>query len=828
WELIENDTIEDIGSTCAFTFTNEGSTPMPATGWALYFNQLPRVFDNNTSTGNVHIETINGGFFKLSPTEAFSPIAPGAQHRMTFETTMWVIKKAGTPEGLYFVVGGQEPVAVSNYQRKPFTEAQLKRNKDDNFPVPSPAFRFAQNAKLNTTNTATGKIIPTPVSLNSREKKCFIGKDWTIQYEGGLSNEAAYLAKALEPLLRNRLKTQQRNSPTTKSIQLSIDPTPIDGQSKEAYRLTIDENIRITGTDAAGVFYGIQSLRALLPVSYLAKAEANLALPYTTMTDYPRFAYRGMHFDVSRNFTKKEYVIKLLEAMSFYKLNKFHFHLTDDEGWRLEIPGLPELTSVGAQRGHTTDESDRLFPAYGSGPFKDFPGSGFYSKADFIDILKYATERHIEVIPEIDMPGHARAAIKAMDARYSRLKATGDEAAAKEYLLRDLQDASVYKSVQDYPDNVVCVCEESTYQFLEKVTDEILAMYEAANAPLTTVHIGGDEVPAGVWKESPACQQLIAEDDALQSTQDLWPYFVRRFDDILSERQLTTGGWEEIAMITVEENGKKIHKPNPAFAKRQLLPYFWNSIFGWGNEDVGYQLANAGYDVVMCSASNLYFDLSYDKDPDESGLYWAGFVNTRSAFEYIPMDLFKSADMGRFGQLLDPDKEKEGKVQLTAEGRKHIVGIQGQLWSETIRNGEMTEHFIFPKLLGLAERAWAQSRPWESLEDTDQRRAALDRDWNLFANTIGQREMPRLDFLAGGLKYRIPPAGAKIENGKVLANTAFPGLLIRYTTDGSEPTKESSLYEGPIDAGQQIKLKVFSPNGHSSRSTTIGNDQTIQ
>jgi hexosaminidase len=207
-----------------------------------------------------------------------------------------------------------------------------------------------------------------------------------------------------------------------------------------------------------------------------------------------------MHLDVARNFHGDKTVQKLMDMMSFYKLNKFHFHMTDDEGWRIEIPDLPELTGVGAHRGHTLSESECLLPSYGSGSDPKDPtssGNGFYSRQEFIGLWGYAATRHIEVIPAIDFPGHARAAVRAMEVRYDHFKALGDMAKANEYLLTDWNDTSEYESVQLWKRNVVNIGLDSSYRFIEKVVDELMGMYAEAGVELSTIHVGGDEVPQG-------------------------------------------------------------------------------------------------------------------------------------------------------------------------------------------------------------------------------------------------------------------------------------------------------------------------------------------
>ncbi|MGL4995410.1 MAG: family 20 glycosylhydrolase, partial [Deefgea sp.] len=316
----------------------------------------------------------------------------------------------------------------------------------------------------------------------------------------------------------------------------------------EAYSLDITaDTITITGASAHGVFNALQSLRQLFPIAAFLNPQSTLAVPCGKVVDAPRFAYRGMHLDVGRNFSSKESVLRLLDCMALYKLNQFHFHVTDDEGWRLEIPSLPELTEIGSKRGFTQNEHHNLVPCFGSGgDVSNAAGTGFYTREDFIEILKFATARHIEVVPEIDVPGHARAAIKAMNMRYSRLMQTGNETEAKQYLLCDFDDASEYESVQLWHDNVICIGQESCYNFIETVLHDIQAMYQAAGAPFTTMHTGGDEVPHGAWEKSPICQAFMKE-QGMTTILELQNYFLARYRDLLKKYGLVFGGWEEIA-----------------------------------------------------------------------------------------------------------------------------------------------------------------------------------------------------------------------------------------------------------------------------------------
>ena len=465
-------------------------------------------------------------------------------------------------------------------------------------------------------------------------------------------------------------------------------------------------------------------------------------------------------------------------------------------------------------------------PAYGSGPFvSSVQGTGFFTKADYIEIVKYANERHIEVIPEIDLPGHARAAIVAMKVRHEKLLAANKKAEADQYLLHDPNDQSEYLSVQYFNDNVISVCQESTYNFLEKIVQELISMHQEAGAPLKIVHTGGDEVPAGVWEKSPACAELLKNNKKIVGTKiGLTNYFLKRFSEILNKNGLVTGGWEEIALKIEDHDHSRT--PNPEFIDSNFLPYVWNAVPGWGGEDIAYQLANVGYPVVLCNASNLYFDMAYDKDSEEPGFYWADFVDTRKVWAFVPFDFFKTVTMGRFGEELKEAELAKGKITLSAKGKANILGIQGELWSETLINPERLEASSLPKLLGLAERAWAAQPEWASEVNVKKRFEKLETDWNQFANTLGQKELPRLDYLHGGYSYRIPPPGAIVENGKVYANTAFPGMTIRYTLDGSEPNLKSAEYTEPFVIKGTAKLKAFSASGTASR--TVGVEKQLE
>jgi hexosaminidase len=433
-----------------------------------------------------------------------------------------------------------------------------------------------------------------------------------------------------------------------------------------------------------------------------------------------------------------------------------------------------------------------------------------------VEILKYAAERHIKVIPELNFPGHARAAIKAMEARYQRLMKAGKEKEANEYRLIDPDDRSEYLSAQGYKDNVVSVARESTYRFYEKVVDEMAKMYQQAGLTMDVIHAGGDEVPEGAWTRSPMAARLLKENPTIGDPHNLQAYFFRKLLKRLNKRNLTVHGWEEVALLKTSEGH---YQPNPAFAGKDVVPYIWNNLFD--NKDLGYRLANMGYPVILCNVSNFYFDLAYSNDPQEPGLYWAGFVDTRDNWTFAPYNMFSTTLESNMGKPLDIRTDFAGMEPLRPDARKNIIGVEAQLWSETVKGRTMMEYYMLPKLIGFAESAWASERTWEMMSPSGKRSRLMDEEWNRFANTIAVREFPRLARLKGGYTYRIPMPGAILANGQLRANTAFPGLLIRYTTNGEEPSAHSPVYTSPVAVSGVVKLRSFDSAGRASRTTVL-------
>ncbi|MEP6737342.1 MAG: family 20 glycosylhydrolase [Chryseolinea sp.] len=833
WEILTNFTDQKDVFNGRFIITNNSKFILSDKNWALFFNMAPRPILDNNEAQPALVKHINGDWYKLVPESGFD-LPPGKSVTIDYRGTEAVIKETDRPLAPYFAFYDNHQAEtnlteVLDYTWSPFTtKDQINRTTQDEEPIPTAAWKYKNNLELKELPTPIANIHPAPYKINIKNGFTSITDEFEIVYPPELKNESKYLASSLKDLTGKIFKTSEKST-KGKLITLALGKIKVNQSVHEAYRLDVNGNgVVITGSDPAGVFYGIQSLRSLIPLSSFQKKNSSFDIPQLTIEDAPRFQFRGLQLDVSRNFQTKETILQLLDLMSFYKLNRFLFYTTEDEGFRLEIKDLPELTEVGAQRQHTYGkEAPVLHPGYGSGPFAKQEGKyghGYYSHDDFIEILKYAKDRHIKVIPELNFPGHARAAIKAMEARYETLMQRGNDDDAKEYRLIDPDDKSEYLSAQGYTDNVVAVSLESTYHFYEKVVSEITAMYTEAGLTLDEFHSGGDEVPEGAWTKSPLALALMKEHPEVRDPHNLQTYFFRELLKRLKTRNLQIDGWEEVFMVKAPDGN---YQPNEEFVGQRVVPFIWNNLFD--HPDLGYRLANAGYDVVLCNVSNFYFDLAYNKDPEEPGLYWAGFVDTRNAWTFAPYDMYKTTQKNSMGQNLDLEGTHNGKdiskgivvERLKREAQKHILGVEAQVWSETIKGQDMMEYYVLPKLIGFAESAWTKERVWETIENKSQRMPVILQGWNAFANDLAKKELPRMSYLNGGYNYRIPPPGAILDHGELKANVEYPGLIIRYTTDGTEPTDKSIVYNGAVKVKGIVRIRSFDVSGRSSKVIEI-------
>ena len=534
-----------------------------------------------------------------------------------------------------------------------------------------------------------------------------------------------------------RLKEVTPVPGTTDLGKATVQPVKyVQGQVPGWYRITVDGDVTVEAADEDGAHY------AGIVLENLRRNAAGDPVQNGVVTDWPDLPYRGIMLDVSRNFTKKENLLKLIDLLSHYKASYLHLHFGDDEGWRIEIDALPELTSYGAFReiprlneDGTVDEKEALMPTYcvaASRDDLDSPANGYYSHADFVEILRYAWERRIRVIPEFDTPGHSRAAIKAMDIRAER---TGDASCR----LSEPGDTSSYVSVQDYTDNAINVALPSTYKFIETVFDGLIALYAEAGAPLEAIHVGGDEVPEGAWEGSPACRALMAVHG---KTDFGWlkDYYISRVLDIAEAKGVKLAGWQEVAQHLEPATFDRLRK-NLAFTNLWAVSR--------GRDELAYRFANEGINVVLSNSSNNYFDFAYNDSKLERGHNWGGYVDERRTFSFLPYSMYRSVRWDDRRRPRDLSRDGVGKVALQPEGRPHIVGVQGQLWAETLRNFDHVTYYLFPKACGLFERGWNASPAWEQTTVADD--PAFLEDFDAFFSIIADHEYPYYE--AEGISY---------------------------------------------------------------------------
>ena len=778
--------------------------------WVIYYTQLSAGEPIIAEESPLKVECIMATYFKMYPSERYQPLASGDTLKFTFRCRGAIIKESASPYAYIALLdknGKEKYVQNIPVEVVPFTHAyQWTRPTAKELPYPDGNYMYEQNAFFNdSVKLDEFAIFPSIKKIEKTGGTSTFSKNIQLKYEPIFENEAKLLQEKLESLFGCTVSDSGKTV-----IELAYADFPEDQSvsNEERYELKIQNNhMAITGKDAHGVFNGCQTLLHIIEnVGGFPAVVSNVHI-----TDYPDIYHRGIMLDVSRNFTKKENVLKMIDWLSTYKMNVFHWHLADDEGWRLEIPGLEELTEIASRRGHTLDESDRLYPAYAWGcdaSDTTTMANGYYSRNDFIEVLKYADQRHIRVIPEIDIPGHSRAAIKAMNARYRKYIDT-DKEKAEEYLLIDSADTSKYISAQDYTDNVMNVALPSSYRFVEKVVDEIDKMYTDAGLKLTVFHIGGDEVPSGAWEGSAICRGFM-KDHGMKEIRELKDYFLEQVLPMLAKRNIQPAGWEEVAV----HDGV----PNPKFIKSNILSYCWNTLPEWKGDELPYKLANAGYPVILCNVTNFYLDMTYSKHPGDPGLYWGGFVNEYNSFDMLPYDIYKSVRSSLEGKPLDMNTVSKGKTALNKGAAVQIKGMQGQLWAETFRSFEQIEYTCFPKMFGLIERAWNIQPEWANPYN-EQKYESAKREYNA---KIAHYELPRLNKL--GINFRVSQPGIVIRNGLLYANSAIPEAIICYTVDGSEPTENSTVWTEPVSCNaKQIKAKAFYL-GKKSLTTLLDNE----
>ena len=695
WSL-DSISIDPPKSFVSWRIKNMSNKDWAPSDWSLHFNQIAYPAIAESLPSFIDFNNPSGEYAQAYFNEKADTLKAGETLELQYEHNGHIKRMSNVPQGIFIRL---------NDRTYDIRDAKISGLNHETLAALNPMDaqqRYQATFGINKLSSSElPRIVPFPMEVDLNLEETLMLKNGSqVTFPDAMTEDQRFV------IIQHLGAYFSDDISPTEEVQIKSDINP--DMTPESYTVTISktEGITISGGDAAGVFYGFQSLIQLIDPSLLGGDNKEINIPTGTVTDAPRFAYRGYMLDVARNFHRKEKVMEVLDWMSMYKLNKFHFHIMDDEGWRLEIPDLPELTEVGGTRGYTADESDHLRPAYGSGgDAQNSYSTGYYSRMDYIEILQYAAARHIEVIPEIDLPGHARAAIISMRVRYNRLMAQGKEEEAEKYMLHDPQDISQYTSAQNYNDNVINLCRESSYTFIEKVIRETIKMHEDAGVPLKTLHTGGDEVPYGAWKGSPMCQSFISDMENLSGTDDLHPNMLFFIRSILNEHNIVTAGWEEIVLAHTSEghNGTAI---NEDMVGEPMLPYVWNASLGSSREDMAYKLANAGFNAVMCNSAAYYFDLAYDSDPRETGLDWSGLTNAKNAFDLEPLDVMSNATRDLYGNPISQEY-REAKEKIQTEAIERIQGIQAELWSETLYKAELVDYMTFPKLHGFAQRAWS-------------------------------------------------------------------------------------------------------------------------
>jgi hexosaminidase len=726
-------------------------TPQQATSHPplqLYFSHIaPIAWDDSDI---LDIEHINGDLHRITiPADTFSS---GNTIRVKFKAKFWHASQSDLMPNYYLLADGLNPQLVAstvpvvaedtglqqlNHIKQFTTEQQWRRGNGDNLALADAAWRYDYYQSLNRTaiNETKWQVIPQLMDVKWQEHK-------TLSLANGIRVESNNWRP--EELLLSRFPSLT-NQPVTMTVELT-------GESTTRYQIDISEKgIAILASHQAAADYALLTLLQLM--------DEKAQVPLGSASDAPRYEFRGLHVDLARNFMGKGQLLSIIDEMFRVKLNKLHLHLADDEGWRLEIPQLPELTSVGAYRCHDLSEQRCLLPQLGSGPLRSAAVNGYLSTQDYLDILTYAKKRHIEVIPSFDMPGHARAAVKAMEARFHRLMAEDKPTEAKAFLLSDLQDSTEYLSVQFYKDNTVNPCQASTWRFLDTVIGQVQRLHRQANAPLNTYHIGADET-AGAWLNSPVCKAFIDNEDALTSVADLKPYFLKRLAKLVNDKGMLVAGWSDGMHALVND---------PEFYGQQVN--VWDALF-WQGHTVAEEFARQNWKTILSIPDVTYFDFPYMNHPSETGYYWASKqTDTFKVFQFQPEHL---ASMSQFWQ----DRMGNDYQAKTAElPRPAYAGMQAQIWTEAVRSNATVQYLLFPRLHAFAERAW-HAAAWEGNKNSAQTTSEIRRDWQRFSSVLSNKILPRLAKQQPG--FRLPPPGVKVIDGKVTANNLWPQLLLEY------------------------------------------------
>jgi len=581
-------------------------------------------------------------------------------------------------------------------------------------------------------------IIPAPVSVTKKAGTFKLDKTVVLVSADPGNAKAADLLNA-SIVAKGGFALRDSKTAGAADRAIVITSAGADQLPAEGYKISItDKKITITGKDA-GLFYAVQSMIQLLPEQQNNQILINAA----EINDYPRFKYRGMHLDVGRHMFPVAFIKKYIDMMSQYKLNNFHWHLTEDQGWRIEIKKYPKLTTIGGSRNGTVVGHH---PGVGT---DNTVYKGFYTQNEVKEIVAYAAARYINVIPEIEMPGHASAAIAA----YPELSCFPDKDTfvdAKTPWSGSAKGKQVQQQWGVFDD--VFVPSEATFKFLEDVLDEVITLF-----PSKYIHIGGDESPKDYWKQSEFCQNLIKQ-LGVDGEHGLQSYFIQRIEKYLNGKGRSIIGWDEIL-----EGGLA---PNA-------------TVMSWRGTDGGIAAAKENHDVIMTPGSEgLYFDHAQSPSADEP------------------------TNIGGMSPYTKPYGYDPVPKELTAEQQKHIIGVQANLWTEYIQTPAKVEYMTLPRIFSLSEIAWSQTSKKDLKNFTEERLplhlARLDKAG---ANYWVPTPLGQSDKVMNG------------EDFAISLKAPFPGAKIYYTLDLTRPSEAAALYAGPIKVnvpkGQKRTLKTI-------------------
>ena len=573
------------------------------------------------------------------------------------------------------------------------------------------------------------QVIPLPKNIteNTAEKPFILSKNVCITYptsQAELAKEANFLSEFLNEILGYSLKVEASDSFKTGAINLSVDPTIFT--EKDSYKIIVNENnINIISSETSSAFFAIQTLRKSLPFD--AKGE-NIVMPAAEIYDYPRFGHRGMMLDVSRHIFDLDSIKEFIDVMALHNMNKFHIHLTDDQGWRIEIKKYPELTKVGAWRSGTKIGKSETYDTIRHG--------GFYTQEELRELVQYAADRHIDIIPEIDLPGHQLAAL----ATYPELGCTGGP----------------YEVWRQWgvSDDVICAGNEDAMRFLEDVLTEVMDIF-----PSEYIHIGGDECPKVRWEQCPKCQAKIKElgfkdDEHFKAEAYLQSYVMTRMEKFVEDHERKVIGWDEIL-----EGGLG---PNV-------------TVMSWRSIDGGKEGAKQHHDVIMTPCSHLYFDYYQTDNTDDEPLAIGGYIPVERVYEFEPIP-----------------------SDLTEEEAKHILGAQGNLWVEYIKDMNTVFYRILPRMDALTEVQWVS--PEQKDYDSFRKRAYKMvefydlKGWN-YAKHIFDIDVEI-----------VPNVEAKCID---VTMSKFGDGDILYTLDGSDPLTNGTKYTEALKLTENAKLRAI-------------------